>query len=173
MCCCRDKFGKVTYFGISVLMIFTIYNYSKFIQKFFESYDSYKKIWIPMAFQNWNQSDLFLDDFEINNNGPNVNLLVNKSPYIDIPENKLKTILFFTTRDMEEAFGFQKYDFGEGHQIFKTNLCPDPRCFATANRTYLKSVEDFDAVIIHQRAYNVCIYKYFNNKNSTTYLTIQ
>ena len=113
------------------------------------------------------------ENFEVNNNGPNVNLLVNKSHYINIPENKLKTILFFTTRDMEEAFGFQKYDFGEGHQIFKTNLCPDPRCIATANRSYLKSVEDFDAVIIHQRAYNVCIYKYFNNKNLTTYLTIQ
>ena len=55
-----DKFGKVTYFGISVLMIFTIYNYSKFIQKFFESYESYKKIWIPMAFQNWNQSDIYI-----------------------------------------------------------------------------------------------------------------
>ena len=173
MCCCHDKFGKVTYFGISVLMIFTIYNYSKFIQNF-ESYESYEKIWIPMTFQNWNKNEIFLDEnFKINNNGPNVNLLVNKSRYINIPENELKKILFFTTRDMEEAFGFQKYDFGEGHQIFKTNLCPDPGCIATANQTYLKSVEDFDAVIIHQRAYNVCIYKYFNNKNSTTYLTIQ
>ena len=153
MCYCRDKFGKVTYFGISVLMIFTIYNYSKFIQNF----ESYEKIWIPMTFQNWNKNEIFLDEnFKINNNGPNVNLLVNKSRYINIPENELKKILFFTTRDMEEAFGFQKYDFGEGHQIFKTNLCPDPRCIATANRTYLKSVEDFDAVIIHQRVYNVC-----------------
>ena len=121
MCYCRDKFGKVTYFGISVLMIFTIYNYSKFIQNF-ESYESYEKIWIPMTFQNWNKNDIFLDEnLKINNNGPNVNLLVNKSRYINIPENELKKILFFTTRDMEEAFGFQKYDFGEGHQIFKTN----------------------------------------------------
>ena len=119
MCYCRDKFGKVTYFGISVLMIFTIYNYSKFIQNF-ESYESYEKIWIPMTFQNWNKNDIFLDEnLKINNNGPNVNLLVNKSRYINIPENELKKISFFTTRDMEEAFGFQKYDFGEGHQIFK------------------------------------------------------
>ena len=109
--------------------------------------------------QHWTKTAVLLNEnFEINNNGPNVNLLLNKTRYNNIPENKLKTILFFTSRDMEEAFGFQKYDFGEGHEIFKTNLCPDPRCIATANRSYLKSVEDFDAVIIHQRAYNVCIY---------------
>ena len=112
--------------------------------------------------QHWTKTAVLLNEnFEINNNGPNVNLLVNKSRYTNIPENKLKTILFFTSRDMEEAFGFQKYDFGEGHQIFKTNLCPDPRCIATANRSYLKSVEDFDAVIIHQRAYNVCMYIWY------------
>ena len=113
----------------------------------------------PTKKQNWNKSDIFNEISEMNNHGPNVNLLVNKTRYNNIPQSKLKTILFFTSRDMEKAFGFQKYDFGEGHDIFKTNLCPDPRCIATANRSYLKSVEDFDAVIIHQRKYYVCAYE--------------
>jgi hypothetical protein len=29
--------------------------------------------------------------------------------------------------------------------------CPETRCVATANRSYLPNVEDYDAIIIHQR----------------------
>ena len=56
--------------------------------------------------------------FEMNNYGPNMNFLVNKTRYKDIPESKLKTILFWNLKDMDMAYGFQKYDFGEGKKLF-------------------------------------------------------
>ena len=84
--------------------------------------------------------------FEINNYGSNVNVLVNKTRYRDVPKSKLKNILFWN-----DAYGVRTYDVGFGQEHFYTNLCPDTRCYTTSNRTYLKSVADFDAVVIHQR----------------------
>ena len=86
------------------------------------------------------------EDLEVNNYGSNVNLVVNKSRYRDVPKNKLKNILFWN-----DAYGVRTYDVGFGQEHFYNNLCPDTRCFTTSNRSYLKSVEDFDAVVIHQR----------------------
>ena len=84
--------------------------------------------------------------FEINNYGSNVNVLVNKTRYRDVPKSKLKNILFWN-----DAYGVRTYDVGFGQEHFYSNLCPDTRCYTTSNRTYLKSVADFDAVVIHQR----------------------
>ena len=86
------------------------------------------------------------EDLEVNNYGSNVNLVVNKSRYRDVPKSKLKNILFWN-----DAYGVRTYDVGFGQEHFYSNLCPDTRCFTTSNRSYLKSVEDFDAVVIHQR----------------------
>ena len=86
------------------------------------------------------------EDLEVNNYGSNVNLVVNKSRYRDVPKSKLKNILFWN-----DAYGVRTYDVGFGQEHFYNNLCPDTRCFTTSNRSYLKSVEDFDAVVIHQR----------------------
>lgn len=85
-------------------------------------------------------------DFEINNFGTNVNLLVNKTRYRTVPKTELKNILFWN-----DAYGVRTYDVGFGREHFYENLCPDTRCYTTSNRSYLKSVEDFDAVVIHQR----------------------
>ena len=84
--------------------------------------------------------------FGINNYGSNVNVLVNKTRYRDVPKSKLKNILF-----RNDAYGVRTYDVGFGQEHFYSNLCPDTRCYTTSNRTYLKSVADFDAVVIHQR----------------------
>ena len=59
----------------------------------------------------------------------------------------LKTILLWNLEDLDSAYGFLKHDVEEGH----TNLCPDTNCFITSNRSYLESVDEFDAIIIHQR----------------------
>ena len=85
------------------------------------------------------------EDFEVNSFGTNINLPVNKSRYRDVPRAKLKNILFWN-----DAYGVRTYDVGFGHEHFYTNLCPDTRCYTTANRSYLNSVADFDAVVIHQ-----------------------
>ena len=89
--------------------------------------------------------------FDVNNYGSNVNLLVNKTRYKNVPNSKLKTILFWN-----DAYGVRTYDVGFGHEHFYTNMCPDTRCYTTSNRSYLKSVEDFDAVVIHQRGIGMC-----------------
>jgi hypothetical protein len=85
-------------------------------------------------------------DVDINNFGSNFNVLVNKSRYRDVPRSGLKNILFWN-----DAYGVREYDVGSGQEHFYTNLCPDTRCYTTSNRSYLASVEDFDAVVIHQR----------------------
>ena len=59
----------------------------------------------------------------------------------------LKTILLWNLEDLDSAYGFLKHDVEEGH----TNLCPETKCFITSNRSYLESVDEFDAIIIHQR----------------------
>ena len=126
----------------------TIKNEEKCEKVNFSRHYSFSKNFSSIAkIQNWSNNEIF----QINNHGPNMNLLVKKTRYKDTPESKLKTILFWNLKEMDLAYGFQKYDFGEGHDIFYNNLCPDTRCIATANRSYLKSVEDFDAIVIHQR----------------------
>ena len=127
----------------------TIKNEEKCEKVNFSRHYSFSKNFSSIAkIQNWSNNEIL---FQMNNYGPNMNLLVKKTRYKDIPESKLKTILFWNLKEMDLAYGFQKYDFGEGHDIFYNNLCPDTRCIATANRSYLKSVEDFDAIVIHQR----------------------
>ena len=61
------------------------------------------------------------EDLEVNNYGSNVNLVVNKSRYRDVPTNKLKNILFWNLKDLDKAYGFEKYDVGEGHEHFYLN----------------------------------------------------
>ena len=90
-------------------------------------------------------------NFEINDHGPNVNWRLPKTRYREVPSSQLKTILFWNLKDLDKAYGFEKYDVGEGHEHFYSNVCPDTRCFTTSNRSYLKSVKDFDAIVIHQR----------------------
>ncbi len=85
-------------------------------------------------------------EFEVNNYGDNVNLLVNKTRYRDVPKERWKNILFWN-----DAYGTRRYDIGFGNEPFYEYRCPETRCYATANRSYLKSVADFDAVVIHQR----------------------
>ena len=63
----------------------------------------------------------------------------------------LKIILLWNVEDLDSAYGFLKHDVEEGQEHFYTNLCPDTRCFTTSNRSYLESVDEFDAIIIHQR----------------------
>ena len=85
-------------------------------------------------------------DFEINNFGPNFNVLVNKTRYRNVPKKQLKSILFWN-----DAYGVRTYDVGFGREHFYSNLCPDTRCFTTSNRSALSSIKDFDAIVIHQR----------------------
>merc|ERR1712223_1771360 len=85
-------------------------------------------------------------DFDINDYGPDSNLMVNKTIYINVPKSKLKNILF-----LNDAYGVRTYDVGFGNEHFYSNMCPDTRCYTTANRSYLPSVGDFDAIVIHQR----------------------
>ena len=86
----------------------------------------------------------------LNNFGSNLNLPVNKTRFREVPNTELKNILFWN-----DAYGVRKYDVGDGQEHFYSNLCPDTRCFTTSNRNYLKSVEDFDAIIIHQRGIGI------------------
>lgn len=83
---------------------------------------------------------------EVNNYGTRHNLLVQSDRFENVPENELKTILFWN-----DAYGVREYDIGFGREPFFRYKCPDTRCYATANRSHLKSVDLFDAVVIHQR----------------------
>lgn len=93
-----------------------------------------------------NHQETVDSNYEVNNFGTNVNLLVNKTRHRQVPKSELKKILFWN-----DAYGVRTYDVGFGQQHFYENLCPDTRCLTTSNRSYLNSVEDFDAIVIHQR----------------------
>ena len=84
--------------------------------------------------------------YEVNNYGPNDNLLVRRDRDRDVPESELKTILMWN-----DAYGVRTYDIGHGREPFYRYKCPETRCVATANRSFLPRVEDFDAILIHQR----------------------
>ena len=92
------------------------------------------------------QDFLSEEEFEINNFGPNVDLKVPKNRFRDTKESELKNILFWN-----DAYGSRVYDVGFGREHFYNNKCPETRCFTTSNRSYLSSVDDFDAIVIHQR----------------------
>jgi len=86
------------------------------------------------------------ENLQINNFGPNVGLAVAKDRQKNASDDDLKYILFWN-----EAYGTKEYDLGFGRQPFYSSLCPETRCFATADRD-LKKHEDFDAVFFHQRS---------------------
>ena len=60
--------------------------------------------------------------FDINNYGNNLNLVLNKTRYRDVPQNCLKKILFWN-----EAYGEKIYSIGIGNEPFYTYKCPDTR----------------------------------------------
>ena len=49
------------------------------------------------------------------------------------------------------AYGTKEYDIGFGQEPFYKYNCPETRCYSTQNRTYLQNVDDFDAILFHQR----------------------
>ena len=86
--------------------------------------------------------------FGENNFGNNDKLCVNLTRHIETPNNKLKTILMWNL-----AYGTKEYDIGFGREPFYKYQCPETRCFSTSNRSYLKNVDDFDAILFHQRSF--------------------
>lgn len=106
--------------------------------------------WMSSALD-WNSEDTApakaIDpNFEVNDYFQNDGLLVRKDRDRNVPDSELKTILMWN-----DAYGSRTYDIGHGREPFYKYKCPETRCYATSNRTYLKSVADFDALIIHQR----------------------
>ena len=93
-----------------------------------------------------NQVLLVSEEYDINNYGSNIDLKVPKNRHREAKNSDLKHILFWN-----DAYGSRVYDVGFGREHFYTNKCPETRCYTTSNRSYLNSVEDFDAVVIHQR----------------------
>eukprot|EP00095_Tigriopus_kingsejongensis_P005710 snap_masked-scaffold459_size165548-processed-gene-0.8 protein:Tk05710 transcript:snap_masked-scaffold459_size165548-processed-gene-0.8-mRNA-1 annotation:"hypothetical protein DAPPUDRAFT_41601" len=85
------------------------------------------------------------DDYEVNHFGDNDNLRVLTNRQRN--ETRLKTILMWN-----DAYGVREYDIGHGREPFYRFKCPETRCWATNNRSYLADVKDFDALLIHQRA---------------------
>ena len=90
-----------------------------------------------------------LKGYEINDYGGNDNLCVSTSRYNDTSIEKLKTILMWNL-----AYGTKEYGIGFGREPFYKYKCPDTRCVSTSNRTYLKNIEDFDAILFHQRSFD-------------------
>ena len=87
--------------------------------------------------------------FESNNFGDNDNVCVDPSRHKDTPPEKLKTILMWNL-----AYGTKEYGIGFGRDTFYRHKCPETRCYSTSNRTYLKDVGDFDAILFHQRSFD-------------------
>ena len=61
-------------------------------------------------------------NFDISNYGNNLNLVLNKTRYRDVPQNNLKKILFWN-----DAYGSKIYSIGIGNDPFYTYKCPDTR----------------------------------------------
>lgn len=87
--------------------------------------------------------------FVMNDYGDNDQLCVNKTRQREIPHSNLKIILMWNL-----AYGTKEYDIGVGREPFYQYRCPETRCYATSNRSYLKNVEDFDAILLHQRSFD-------------------
>ena len=69
------------------------------------------------------------DDKLINNFGSHVNLKVSKDRHNTTRADHLKYILFWN-----EAYGSKEYDIGFGRDGFVNSVCPETRCYTTANR---------------------------------------
>ncbi|XP_023320067.1 alpha-(1,3)-fucosyltransferase C [Eurytemora carolleeae] len=82
----------------------------------------------------------------INNFGDNIDLIMEKDRQRDSDEKDLKYILHWN-----EAYGGKEYDIGFGREPFYSSLCPETRCVTTQDRS-LKNLEDFDAIVFHQRS---------------------
>ena len=54
-----------------------------------------------------------------------------------------------------EAYGNKKYSWEFGSEKFLEAGCPEARCFLTEDRNMLGSVADFDAILFHQRSFNL------------------
>ena len=54
-----------------------------------------------------------------------------------------------------EAYGSKKYFWEFGSEKFLEAGCPESRCFLTEDRNMLGSVADFDAILFHQRSFNL------------------
>ena len=61
-------------------------------------------------------------NFDISNYGNNLNLVLNKTRYRDVPQNNLKKILFWN-----DNYGSKTYSIGIGNDPFYTYKCPDTR----------------------------------------------
>ena len=64
-----------------------------------------------------------------------------------INQQKLKTILYWN-----EAYGSTEYGFCCGQKPYYEFECPIQNCFVTNNRTHLKSIDEYDAILFHQRS---------------------
>ena len=87
--------------------------------------------------------------FVVNDFGNYDKLCVDSIRHKDTPSNKLKTILMWN-----EAYGTKEYDIGFGREPFFKYKCPETRCYSTSNRSYLQNVDDFDAILFHQRSFD-------------------
>ena len=61
-------------------------------------------------------------NFDISNYGNNLNLVLNKTRYRDVPQNNLKKILFWNGN-----YGSKTYSIDIGNDPFYTYKCPDTR----------------------------------------------
>ena len=60
--------------------------------------------------------------------------------------NDTKYILYWN-----EAYGSSEYGFCCGQKPYFEFSCPEKNCYVTNNRTYLKNIQDYDAILFHQR----------------------
>ena len=103
----------------------------------------------PENIQSLNVSSICPIGYEVNNHGGNNNLCVKTSRFNDTPREELKTILMWNL-----AYGTKEYGIGFGRDNFYKYKCPDTRCYSTSNRSYLNKIEDFDAILFHQRSFD-------------------
>ncbi len=87
---------------------------------------------------------------EINNYGPNIDMVINPNANRDVNQSDLKTILMWN-----EAYGAKQMGFEHGREAFFKFKCPETRCVTTDDRSYLDDVSKFDAIMIHQRSVNL------------------
>jgi hypothetical protein len=62
-------------------------------------------------------------------------------------KNQPKNILYWN-----EAYGSTEYGFCCGQKPYETFQCIYKNCYATNNRSHLESVDQFDAILFHQRS---------------------
>ena len=89
------------------------------------------------------------EGYNMNDFGGNDKLCVDVSRYNSTSPEKLKTILMWNL-----AYGTKDYGLGFGRDPFYKYKCPDTRCYSTSNRSYLSNIEDYDAILFHQRSFD-------------------